>query len=220
MRTRSIRFLLLAVAFVGVASGIAFAATDIQKFSFTGAQVSVGFFGSGEVTCADGTQGFVSAFGSLQGAEQIFRQTGTPTTLANGVFVEIDSFFNTCTNVGLSGSGGVANALTPPDKKLTSAAMVGSASVQDFGSGATVPVVFNVNVLGTGTATQSKSSGHSKTLGDKGGPIMITTSHSANTNRSGTATGTISIDGVAIDPQFYFSFLNLNDNSSTTISKL
>jgi len=219
MNRGSMRFSLLVVTFIA-GSGIAFAATDIQKVTFTGSQVSVGFFGSGEVTCANGTQGFVSAAGFLQGAEQIFRQTGTPQTLSNGVFVEIDSFFNTCTNVALSGSGGVANALTPPDKKLTSASMVGTASVQDFGSGATIPVTFNVSVQGTGTLTQSKSSGHSKTLGDKGGPIMITQSHSANSNRSGTATGTISVDGVPIDPQFFFAFLNLNDNSSMTISKL
>lgn len=219
MRTRSIRFSLLVVTSIA-GSGIAFAATDIQKVTFTGSQVIVGFFGSGEVTCADGTQGFVSAFGSLQGAEQIFRSTGTPQTLANGVFVEIDSYFNTCTNFALSGTGGVANALTPPDKKLTSASMVGTASVQDFGSGATIPVTFNVAVQGTGTLSQSKSNSHSKTLGAKGGPIMISQSHSANSNRSGTATGTMSVGGVAIDPQFFFSFLNLNDNSSMTISKL
>lgn len=219
MLTGSKRFSLLVVTFIA-GSGIAFAATDVQKFTFSGAQVNVGFFGSGEVTCADGTQGFVSAFGSLQGAEQISRSTGTPQTIANGVFVEIDSFFNTCTNLALSGSGGVANALTPPDKKLMSASLVGTASVQDFGSGAIIPVTFNVAVQGTGTISQSKSNGHSKTLGDKGGPIMITQNHSANSNRSGTATGTISVDGVAIDPQFFFSFLNLNDNSSLTVSKL
>ena len=202
------------------ADGHARAATVVQQVTFTGSQVPVGFFGSGEVTCADGSQGFVSAFGSLSGAQTVSRSTGTPQSFSNGVFVEIDSFFNTCTNQALSGTGGVANAFTPPDKQLTSAALVGTASVQDFSTGATIPVTFNVTVQGVGNTSQSKSNSQSKTIGSKGGPLMINISHFANSNRSGTATGTISIGGVAIDPQFFFAILIANDNASTTISKM
>jgi hypothetical protein len=219
MRTRASGIMLL-VAFIAGQGTSAFAATEVQHVTFTGSQVAVGFFGSGEVTCADGSQGFVSAFGSLSGAQQVTRSTGTPQTLSNGVFVEIDSYFNTCTNQALSGTGGIANGFTPPDKQLTSAALVGTASVQDFSSGATIPVSINITVQGVGNTSQSKSNSQSKTIGAKGGPLMINVSHFANSNRSGTATGTISIGGVAIDPQFFFAILIANDNASTSISRL
>jgi hypothetical protein len=80
-------------------------------------------------------------------------------------------------------------------------------------------VTFNITVAGTGAISQSKSNGQSKTIGAKGGPLMINVSHSANSNRSGTPTGTMSIDGIAIDPQFFFAILIANDNASTSISK-
>src|SRR5262249_34677302 len=138
----------------------------------------------------------------------------------NGVFLELDGFFNTCTGLAISGFGSIVNGFTPPDRRLTSAALVGTGSVQDFGSGATVSMTINVTVQGTGNTSQSKSNGQSKTIGSRGGPLEIDVSHFANTNRSGIATGTISVDGVAIDPQFFFAILIANDNSSTTISKL
>jgi len=183
MRTRIIGTSLF--FFIVGAGGHARAATVVQQVTFTGSQVPVGFFGSGEVTCADGTQGFVSAFGSLSGAQTVSRSTGTPQSFSNGVFVEIDSFFNTCTNQALSGTGGVANAFTPPDKQLTSAALVGTASVQDFSSGATIPVTFNVTVQGVGNTSQSKSNSQSKTIGAKGGPLVINVSHFAKLLLSG-----------------------------------
>jgi hypothetical protein len=211
---------MLLATFITAFAGPARAATVVQQFTFKGSQVPVGFFGSGEVTCADGSQGFVSAFGSISGAAQIIRQTGTPQTIANGVYVEIDSYFNTCTGQALSGSGSIPNGFTPPDSKLTSAAMVGTGSVQDFSTGLTIPVSINITVQGTGNTNQSKSNSQSKTIGSKGGALITNVDHSANSNRSGIASGTMSVGGVAIDPQFYFSLLIANDNSTTTISKL
>lgn len=218
MRARTI-----ATSFLFLAIGTgehANAATVVEQDTFIGSQVPVGFFGSGEVTCADGSHGFVSAFGSLTGAQQITRSTGTTKTISNGVFLEIDSFFNTCTGLAVSGFGSIVNGFTPPDKKLTSSALVGTGSVQDFGSGATVAVSIDITVTGTGNTSQSKSNSQSKTIGSHGGPLQINVSHFANSNRSGSASGTISIDGVAIDPQFFFAILIANDNSSTTISKM
>lgn len=58
------------------------------------------------------------------------------------------------------------------------------------------------------------------TIGSKGGPLSISIDHFANSNRSGTAAGNLSLDGVAIDPQFFFAILIANDNASMTISKL
>jgi len=223
MRTRSLGTLLswlwLFIAFAGQ-SERAFAATEVQRTTFSGSQAQVGFFGSGQLTCADGSMGFVSVTGFLNGAQQIFSTTGTPQTIGNGVYVEIDSFFNTCTGLALSGAGQIVNGFTPPDKKLTSARLAGTAQVQDFGTGATVPITLDVAISGDGTLTSSKANSHTKTVGDKGGPLSITTSHGASSNRSGTASGTMSIDGVAIDPQFFFAVLVANDNTTTTISKL
>jgi hypothetical protein len=195
------------------------ATTEILKETFSGSQVIAGFFGSGSLTCPDGTPGFVSAFGSLTGALQITKSPGTPSSMSNGVFVEVDSFFNTCTGQGLSGSGGIPGGFTPPDKKLTSSAMSGSTLVQDFGSGLQIPVSVNVSVVGTGNLSQSKDNSQSKTVGSTGGPLSINHSHFANSNRSGTATGTITIDGTPIDAEFFFSLLIANDNSSMSVSK-
>jgi hypothetical protein len=211
--------LLFAVFIVGLGPD-ARAATAVQRFTFSGSQVAVGFFGSGNLTCADGSTGVVAASGSLSGAEQITKSTGTPQTISNGVLVEVDFFVNTCTGVSLGGAtGSIVNGFTPPDKKLTSSTLAGSTTVQDFSTGATIPVSINVAVQGTGTLSQSKSISHSRTIGSKGGPLSITVDNSANSNRSGTATGTISLDGAAIDPQFFFAILIANDNSSMSISK-
>jgi hypothetical protein len=219
MRKRASGMMLLAVLIVGL-SADARAATEVQRFTFRGSQAAVGFFGSGTTSCADGSTGIVAASGFLSGAEQITRSTGTPQTISNGVLVEVDFFVNTCTGQSLGGAeGSVLNGFTPPDKKLTSSSLIGSTSVQDFSTGATIPVSINVTVQGTGTLSQSKSNSHSRTIGSRGGPLTISVDHSANSNRSGTATGTMSLDGAAIDAQFFFAILSADDNSSMTISK-
>jgi hypothetical protein len=218
MRKVAIQSLSLMVFVVGV-SGVARAA-EIQRVSFSGSQAVVGFFGSAQITCADGLFGFAAATGSLSGAEQIFASTGSPPSMANGVFVQIDSYFNTCTGVSVGGaSGGITDGFTAPDKKLTSATMAGTTLVQDFGTGAQISVTVDVDVIGTGQITQSK--GHNKTTlkGSTGGPIQVTMSRSANGNRTGTPEGTISVDGVAIAPEFFFSILVNNSSAQQTITK-
>jgi hypothetical protein len=209
---------LAAAAFLAGASGSARAA-EIQRFSFIGDQTSVGFYGTAAITCSDGSTGVVGAFGSLQASNQIIASTGFDFQ-SNGIFIEVDSYFNSCTGVGFGFSeAGVSGGFTPPDKHLTSAALVGSGLLQDFGSGMQVPISVNVQVTGTGNTSTSKGNSKSTLKGSKSGPISITTSHSFNTNRSGDASGTISIDGVNINAQFYFAFMNLNDNSQMSVNK-
>jgi hypothetical protein len=219
MRTRAIGSLLLLLIFAS-GSAPARAATDVQRFTFKGSQVFIAFMGSASITCADGTTGIAAANGFLNGAQQIISSTGTPTTVSNGVLVSL-TYFNSCTNAAVGfADGTIVNGLTPPDKNLNAAALAGSTVVQDVGSGQTVPVTINVSVVGDGTLSQSKSNSHGKIVGTKGGPLQISTSHFANSNRSGTASGTISVDGIALNPDFIFASLVANDNSSMTVSKL
>jgi hypothetical protein len=219
MGKRTIRVLSLMALMVG-GSGVVRAA-EIQRSTFQGSQVLAGFFGSASITCTDGVStGFVSAFGSLQGAEQIFTSTGAPPFMSNGVLVQIDSYSNSCTGQILGGmSGGIPNALTPPDKKLSSAAMVGSALVQDFFSGVQIPVSIDVDVIGSGQTSQSKGHNKTKIKGATGGPIIVSTDRSANGNRGATPEGTIIIDGVDIAAEFSFGLLISNSSATQTISK-
>lgn len=219
MYKRGIGSLSMVAVFVVGLSAPAKAATEIQRITFKGVQANTSFTISSNVACPGGGDGIVIANGSLSGSEQVFATTGLPTFMSNGVVVDL-SYFNSCTGTTIGfGSGGAPNTLTPPNKKLESAAMVGSATVQDFGSGLTVPVVFNVTLVGDGNTNQSKSNSKSKFVGSTGGPLQISISHGANSNRSASATGTISIEGFALNPDFGFGIMNVNDNSQKTISK-
>jgi len=195
------------------------AATVIFKESFKGSQGFAEFFGSGSLTCADGSQGFVSVFGFLNGAQQIIIETGLPQIIGNGVSIELDSYFNTCTNQALSGEGQIVGGFTPPNKQLSSAVMAGTTSIQDFGGGPPVTLSLNVTLTGSGPTSQSKDNSHSKIIGSKGGPLSITQSHFANSNRSATLSGSLTVSGVPIDVQSFFADLVANDNSSMSVSK-
>jgi len=219
MGNKAVRSLSLMAFVVGV-SGSARAA-EIQRSTFQGSQVQAGFFGTASIICPDGvTPGFVSAFGSLTGAEQIFTSTGAPPFMSNGILVQVDSYSNSCTGQILSSmSGGIPNGLTPPDKHLTSAAMAGSGSVQDFFSGAVLSVAVDVDVIGSGQTSQSKGNNKTKIKGSTGGPIVVSSDRSANGNRGGTPEGTIIIDGVDIAAEFSFGLLITNSSASQTILK-
>jgi len=219
MRNRVVGSLLIAAVSLGTSAPARAAGTVVSRVTFVGNQATAVFFGTGPTTCSDNSPGFVAAGGSLQGAEQIFSQTGQPGFSANAVYVQLDFYFNSCSGLTFSGAGQVLNGLTGPDKKLTSATLVGTGLVQDFSVGAQIPVSINVSITGTGTLSQSKSSSKSREIGTKGGPLTMTQNHGQNQNRLGTAVGTMSIDGIAIDPQFNFAIMNANDNSTLTITK-
>jgi hypothetical protein len=226
MSKRGFGSVFMAGVFVFGASGPAQAAKEVQKTTFKGSQVQASFTVSTEVTCADGSSGLVIANGSLQGAESITVQTGQPTFMANGVTVDL-SYVNGCTGTEIGfASGGIPNALTPPDKNLTSAAMVGSGTVQDFGTGQTIPVTINVSVEADGDLriTSSKSKSKTKTtIVSSAGTTMQVTKNKGNfnnANRIGEASGTISIEGFALNADFTFAIMNANDNTTKTITKL
>jgi len=219
MHKRGIGSLSMVAVFVVGLSAPAQAATEVQRVTFKGAQVTSSFTISTNITCADTSDGIIIANGFLNGAEQVFASTGMPTFMSNGVTMDL-SYFNSCTGTTIGfGSGGFPNALTPPNKKLDSAAMVGTGTVQDFGSGQTIPVSFNISFVGDGLTSQGKGNSKSRLVGSTGGPLQVTISHTANSNRSAIATGTMSIEGFAVNADFLFPFFNLNDNSQKSISK-
>jgi len=210
---------MVAVFVVGLSAPPARAATEIQRVTFKGIQVTASFATFTNITCADNSDGFIIANGFLNGAEQIFRTAGSPTFMSNGVTMDL-SYFNSCTGTSVSASGGFPNALTPANKKLDSASMVGSGTVQDFSTGQTVPVSFNVSFVGEGQTFQSKGTSKSTIVGSTGGPISVFTSRSAGAFRFATATGTMSIEGFAVNVDFTSAAFNQNDNSSKTFTKM
>jgi hypothetical protein len=193
---------------------------SVEKQKFVGKQASTSFSGSATITCADGiTSGTVTAFGSLSGSESITKDTGAPKTVSNGVFVEVDSYFNECTGASIGfADGGITNGFTPPNKRLNSAELEGTTSVQDFGTGDTVEVAIDVVIEGTGPLTASKSVTKTKTVDGPGGPVTITINKTSNANRSGVASGTVAFDGVQLDVTFDATVTTLLDNATTDVT--
>ena len=218
MSKRAIGPVFTAAAFMVGLGGPAHAGTQISRTSFTGSQAFTIFNAGANVTCDDNqTEGVVFASGFMQAAQQV--QTGDSSFMSNGTLVSLFFYFNSCTGVSMGGDGGVPNSFTPPDKKLISAALVGSGTVQDFGTGQTLAVAFNVSFEGDGSINQMKSNTKQKIIAATGGPLMVSTTHSASNNRSATVTGTMSIGGVALNPEFFSSTLSFNGSASRTVSK-
>ena len=215
MRTTK-SLLLVSALMVGSIGGRAFGAT-VDKQSFKGSQAATFFSGSGTVACAGGGSGTVFASGMLSGSQSITKDTGSPKTVSNGVFVEIDSYSNSCPGAPPFGfaTGGFADGFTPPNPHLNSAELAGTTTVQDFDSGATLAVSIDLVFEGTGPLTSGKNNTKTRTTG----PVTITITHSANANRAADVSGTISIGGVALDATFNTSTLSSNANTTITITK-
>jgi hypothetical protein len=203
--------------------GRAQATTEVQRVTFVGSQASFEFSASTSITCADGSGGVANALVFASGADSINNSTGSPQSLSNGTFVEIDFYYNSCTGAFLSfGDGGIANSYTPPDKKLSSAAIAGSGTVQDFNTGNTFPVSLNVSFAGSGSTFQQKSSSHTKVTGTKHGNLSISHNQSANSSRAATVTGSFSIDNVSFgsaDLDVFFAQMAANSSDSLSVSK-
>jgi hypothetical protein len=195
-------------------------AATVDKESFKGSQVATSFSSTTTIGCADGSAGSVSASGFLSGSDSVTKETGTPKTTSNGIFVEIDTYANTCTGASLSfGDGGIANGYAPPNKKLASAGLEGVATVQDFSTGLSITVDLALVIEGTGPITTSKAHSRTKTVQSPGGPVTITITNSASSSRDGVVSGTITIDGVALDADFTSTTLSSNANTEITITK-
>lgn len=216
MRAKSGVSLVAVVMFVTAAQPAR--AAVVNKTKFRGNQVATSFFGSTPITCAGGSTSTATVSGFLSGAESILRIRGTGTFDSSGTFVLIDSFFNGCTGEFFGGlSGGIAGGFTAPNRQLMSAELEGSTQVQDFGSGALIPVAIDVSVTGVGPISAGRSNSHTRTVQTPDGPLVITNSRFANANRAGTATGTITVAGITFTPEFSFTTLSFNDNATITI---
>lgn len=138
----------------------------------------------------------------------------------NGIFVEIDGYSNTCTgtNFGFA-DGGITNGYVPPDKQLTSAQLIGNGNVQDFDSGRSISVSLNLTLTGVGPISSSISSSISRVVATHTAPLNMSVTHSANTNRAGITSGSISIEGFSLTPIFFFADLITNGNSQVIIQR-
>ena len=210
-------FVLMAMAGVALSTGSAAAATEVARYGFSGAQASAVFTATTSITCPGDVGGFAMVIGSLQGSEQISSSSDSPPYIANGVYVQLQGYYNSCTGISAAGFGGVSGGFTPPTNKLTSAHMAGSGSVQNYSTGARIAVSFDVEIVGVGGISTSKSNSQSRTMGTKTGPLTINHDHSANTNRSGEASGTVTVDGITF-PTIESYYSGLNTNSTATIS--
>jgi hypothetical protein len=172
------------------------------------------------VRCANGSHAPVTASGFLSGSTQISKATGSQPMMSNGIFVEVDAYSNGCTGASIGfAEGGIANGYTPPHRNLASAALDGTTLVQDFDTGSQVSVSLNIDIHGTGPVTGDSSSSRTRTVADPGGPITITITQSDDGSRAGTATGTITIDGVKLSPTFSSTTLSFNRSTEITIER-
>ncbi len=219
--TRTKTLLVGILALAGGAAVPAHATTTIFQQSFSGSQASIFLSTSTSITCADGSTNVAMMSAQVSGAQQIQSMTGTPQTISNGTSVFVFFYFNGCTGVSLfDGDGGIANSFTPPDNKLTSASMDGTGFVQDFDTGAQLALDVDVVMTGTGSTSSEKSNSHTKTTGTTHGNLSIGHSQSANSNRSATVSGTVTIDTVTFDAsQPIVASLISNSSSSLTVSK-
>jgi hypothetical protein len=208
----------VAMLVLGGWAGRAQAATQVQQMTFAGSQAAFEFEASTSIDCGGGVTGVATAIGFVSGADQINSSTGSPPSMSNGAFVEIDFYSNTCTGAFLSfGDGGIANSYTAPDKKLTSAGIAGVGTVQDFNTGNTFAVSLNVSFAGTRSTSQEKSNTHSKVTGTTHGNLSISHNQSASASRQATVTGVVGIDSVTFTSLDVF-FVSLSSNSSDTLT--
>jgi hypothetical protein len=217
------------VAFVGAilvsmtaAAGVSHAApATVLKDKFSGTQAATSFQISQSITCAGGGTGSVFAFGFVAGADSITTMTGSPKANgSNGTFVEIDSYSNTCTGTNFgSAAGAISNGYVPPDSNLTSARATGTGLIQDFGTAIQYSVTLNLTFTGIGPLNDSKSHTMSRTISAAGKPLTMSNSHFENTHRAAMLSGTVTLEGFALTPIFFFGSLVSNDNSELTVTK-
>jgi hypothetical protein len=212
MRTHTL--LMTTILFMGVAARAD--ARVVDKTRFKGIQVVASFFGSTPITCADSSQGEFFVNGFLSGADQVFKFHGSPKIDGNAVVVDV-FFSNSCTGEFRGASGAVINGLNPPSRNLEFASMQGNTLIQDFFDGAQFLFSLDVDLQGFGEISAGRFKEHTKTENTQNGTVTITHSDFANANRSAVATGTVTIDGITVSPEFGFALFNSNANSQRVI---
>ncbi len=191
------------------------AATTVDHEKAQGSSVQTFFSGSANIKCSDQSEGSVFALGFITGNETMQKTTGSGPVVNDGVFVEVDEYFNSCTGSFASGFGTISGGYHRPNQNLTSARLKGSTSFQDFGSGEKVPVTMNLTIRGTGPLVANK--GNTVTHGN--GPMTVIVSHTAASSREGSVTGTLSIGGVELDATFDPASMFTQTATTITVEK-
>lgn len=189
----------------------------LERNKFKGSQASTSFSSVTPLVCEDGSDNQLFVDGFIQGAEQITKTKGTPRTVSNGSFISV-SFFNGCTGESRFLSGGVTGGFDTPNRRLTRASLEGSTLLQDFSDGAQFAFEMDIELEGIGDLSAGRS--HDRTVQElPDGTRVMTISNFSNANREATATGTITLDGVELAPQFSFGTLVFNGNSQLIIER-
>jgi hypothetical protein len=81
--------------------------------------------------------------------------------------------------------------------------MDGSTLVQDFFDGAQFPFSLDVDVEGVGVIGAGRFKEHTKTENTESGTVTVVHNDFANANRSAVASGTVTLDGIALVPEFF-----------------
>jgi hypothetical protein len=218
MRISALSIATLAAISLGTASR-AGASVVVESDTTVGRQVFVFFSASKTVKCK-GVSKTATVYGDISGAASIARSTGVPVTRSNAITMDVFGYSNDCTGASFGfGSGGVVGGLVGPGPLLDVATMNTSTTVQDFDSGKTMPVVVHLTVTGSGPLTSSGSTTETHTVTAPGGPFTLTITRTANSNRSGTVTGTFSINGDVFDLGGTSATFNSNSNATITVTK-
>ncbi len=218
MRTFLLSIIALGTISLGTV-GQAGATAVVDRQTMIGRQATVFFSASKTVTCG-GVQKTASLGGFIFGAESISRSTGLPVTRSNGISFELFGYTNECKNASLGdGTGGVSGGLVGPGPLLTLATMKATSTVQDFVTGATLPVAMNLTFVGTGATSSSGSTTETHTVNGPHGPCTITIVRTANSNRSANVTGTFTINGDVFDLGGSQGGFNSNTNTTLTVTK-
>lgn len=188
-----------------------------DKFSTKGASAFVGFSSTVPLTCPDGSAGELLTQIFLNGSEFLTRSTTFPHDAGNVVSADVFQF-DSCTQASFSSFSAANGIFTAPDKmSLDLAIMRGTIQVTDFSNGNLIPLVVDVSVVGTGSVSTGKF--HSKyTFEGPEGPITVI-SKSDGRSREGTASGTLTFNGVDLTGSFFFANLSSNKSAFIEIKK-
>jgi hypothetical protein len=213
MRTVLLSFVALLIISMGAAGQAGAVTVDGQ--SVIGRQVFVFFSASKTLTCPNGTPGTAFVNGDVIGGESISRTVGVPATRSNSVTVDVFAYSNDCTGASFGFGGGLSSGgLVGPGPLLGFATMNASLTVQDFDSGATMPVTVHLVVTASGPLAASAATTETHTVH----PFTLTITRSANSNRPATVTGTFAINGDVFNLGGTSATISSNSNSTLTVT--
>lgn len=209
-------WLIPCLATIGFSSAVEAAVVDKTKFK--GTDVATEFTVSGDIRCPDGTPGQISGSGFVLGSSLVVKTTGEGKTSLNGVFVELDSYGNSCTGTSLNfATESFADGLNPPNKNLKKAALQGNTILVDPDTGVAISLALDIGVRGTGPLISQSDSTRTRVVTAPAGPITITVTKSTDNSRDGIATGTMTFEGVTVTPTFSGATLGFDKNVDVTI---